>query len=50
MNHDFAYLSTSGFLGLAIEKEPIKKSAKAAYAVAGVNWDGSCTNRPGARF
>ncbi len=45
MNHAFAYLSTSGFLGL-----PIDHSPKKPYAVAGVNWDGSCTNRPGARF
>ncbi len=50
MNHGFAYLSTSGFLGLALEKEPIDKVANKPYAVAGINWDGSCTNRPGARF
>ena len=45
MDHAFAYLSTSGFLGLLIDK-----TAKKSYAVAGINWDGSCTNRPGARF
>ena len=45
MDHAFAYLSTSGFLGL-----PIDKAAKKPYVIAGINWDGSCTNRPGARF
>ena len=45
MNHGFAYLSTSGFLGI-----PIDKAANRPYAIAGINWDGSCTNRPGARF
>jgi len=51
MNHAFAYLSTSGFLGLPIEKPlSIDKTAKKPYAIAGINWDGSVTNRPGARF
>ncbi len=57
MNHQFAYLSTSGFLGLAIEKTDAfektlaaEKIANTAFTVAGINWDGSCTNRPGARF
>ena len=51
MNHAFAYLSTSGFLGLPIEKPlAIEKGAKKPYAIAGINWDGSVTNRPGARF
>ena len=45
MDHAFAYLSTSGFLGL-----PIDKAAKKPYVIAGINWDGSCTHRPGARF
>jgi agmatinase len=40
---DFAYLSRSGFLGAApAQAQP--------FAVAGVAWDGSTTNRPGARF
>ncbi|HPX89757.1 MAG TPA: agmatinase [Methylophilaceae bacterium] len=46
MDHAFAYLSTSGFFGLPIDKTPAHKR----FAIAGVNWDGSCTNRPGARF
>ena len=45
MSHGFSYLSTSGFLGI-----PIDKTANKPYAIAGINWDGSCTNRPGARF
>lgn len=51
MNHAFAYLSAGGFLGL-----PITSEAQAAatsgkpFAIVGVNWDGSVTNRPGARF
>lgn len=47
MNHAFAYLSTSGFLGLPITAD---KATKKPFAVAGINWDGSVTNRPGARF
>ncbi|MDZ4141296.1 MAG: agmatinase [Methylotenera sp.] len=51
MEHAFAYLSTSGFLGLPIVKDlPVDKAANKPYAIAGINWDGSCTNRPGARF
>ncbi|MGB2831495.1 MAG: arginase family protein, partial [Methylotenera sp.] len=48
MNHAFAYLSTGGFLGVPIAKD--SASTKKPYAIAGINWDGSCTNRPGARF
>lgn len=40
----FAFLSHGGFL-----KAPLP-SALSRYAVAGVAWDGSVTNRPGARF
>jgi agmatinase len=47
MNHAFAYLSTSGFLGLPIGPAA---SPNKPFTMAGINWDGSCTNRPGARF
>jgi agmatinase len=40
----FAYLSNNTFL-----KAP-PANASTRFAVAGVNWDGSVTNRPGARF
>jgi agmatinase len=40
----FPYLSHAGFLGAA------KASPDHPFAVAGVCWDGSVTNRPGARF
>ncbi|WP_298825031.1 agmatinase [uncultured Piscinibacter sp.] len=40
----FAFLSNNAFL-----KAP-PASAKTRYAVAGIAWDGSVTNRPGARF
>jgi agmatinase len=40
----FAYLSNNAFL-----KAP-SASAATPYAVAGIAWDGSVTNRPGARF
>ena len=38
----FAYLSNNTFLKAA------PADASTPYAVAGVNWDGSVTNRPGA--
>ena len=44
----FAYLSTGGFLKAPSTERPDGSSAH--YAVAGVAWDGSVTNRPGARF
>jgi len=51
MNHAFAYLSTSGFLGLPITTgDSTAAIAPKPFAIAGVNWDGSVTNRPGARF
>ena len=40
----FPYLSHAGFLGAA------KATPEHRFAVAGVCWDGSVTNRPGARF
>jgi agmatinase len=40
----FPYLSHAGFLGAA------KATPDHPFAVAGVCWDGSVTNRPGARF
>ena len=40
----FAFLSNNAFL-----KAP-PASAATPYAVAGIAWDGSVTNRPGARF
>lgn len=40
----FAFLSDNAFL-----KAP-RDDARARYAVAGIAWDGSVTNRPGARF
>jgi agmatinase len=49
MNHTFAYLSGGGFLGLPIASDPAAAAGK-RFAVAGVNWDGSVTNRPGARL
>lgn len=40
----FAFLSNSAFL-----KAPLR-DAERRFAVAGIAWDGSVTNRPGARF
>lgn len=40
----FAFLSDTGFL----KAPPIDAGSR--YAVAGIAWDGSVTNRPGARF
>ena len=44
----FAYLSTGGFLKAPAAE--LSDGRRAHYAVAGVAWDGSVTNRPGARF
>lgn len=49
MNHTFAYLSAGGFLGLPIAADQASAADK-PFAVAGVTWDCSVTNRPGARF
>jgi agmatinase len=44
-DHEFPYLSASGFL-----KSPPREAARQRrFCVAGVNWDGSVSNRPGAR-
>jgi agmatinase len=43
MQHQFAFLSDSTFL-----KAP--RAADQRFAVAGIAWDGSVTNRPGARM
>ena len=48
MNHAFAYLAAGGFLGLPIT--PAASSTDKPFGIAGVNWDGCVTNRPGARF
>lgn len=40
---DFAYLSRAGFLGAC-------PATDQPFAVAGIAWDGSTTNRPGARM
>ena len=51
MNHAFAYLSAGGFLGLPITPDaPPYALSNKPFAIAGINWDGSVTNRPGARF
>jgi agmatinase len=46
MDHGFAFIQTGGFLGLPISTDDKSKQ----FAVAGICWDGSVTNRPGARF
>ena len=51
MNHAFAYLSAGGFLGLPITPDAVSSQGSSKpFAIAGVNWDGSVTNRPGARL
>jgi agmatinase len=47
MDHGFAFIQTGGFLGLPIATN---NDVKKRFAVAGICWDGSVTNRPGARF
>ena len=44
--HDFAFLSDSSFLRVPRQAAP----AERPLAIAGIAWDGSTTNRPGARF
>ena len=41
---NFAFLSDTAFMKVA------RHDAQAPYAIAGIAWDGSVTNRPGARF
>ena len=45
-DHAFPYLSSGGFL----LEPPRAQAAQRRYCVAGIAWDGSVTNRPGARF
>ncbi|TXG79490.1 MAG: agmatinase [Rhodocyclaceae bacterium] len=45
-DHAFPYLSSGGFL----LEPPRDRAAQRRYCVAGIAWDGSVTNRPGARF
>jgi agmatinase len=50
MPHDsFAYLTNTAFGGF-LNAPPPAANADAPFAVAGIAWDGSVTNRPGARF
>lgn len=44
--HEFAYLDESSFLRAG----PLARRAGAPLGLAGLSWDGSTTNRPGARF
>jgi agmatinase len=51
MNHAFPYLSAGGFLGLPMAAEALATvDSSKPYAIAGVTWDGSVSNRPGARL
>lgn len=47
MDHGFAYVTNGGFLGVPFEHEG---NSNKKFAVAGICWDGSVTNRTGARF
>jgi agmatinase len=50
MPHDsFAYLTNTAFGGF-LNAPPPAANADVPFAVAGIAWDGSVTNRPGARF
>jgi agmatinase len=50
MPHDsFAYLSNTAFGGF-LNAPPPTAHPDAPFALAGIAWDGSVTNRPGARF
>jgi len=51
MNHEFPYLSGGGFLGLPITPDaPSAAESGKPFAMAGINWDGSVTHRPGTRL
>jgi agmatinase len=50
MDHGFAFIQTGGFLGLPISAGQSERKVSKRFAVAGICWDGSVTNRPGARF
>jgi len=47
MDHGFAYVMTGGFLGVPFSTDGI---ANKTFGIAGISWDGSVTNRTGARF
>ncbi len=50
MSHDaFAYLTNTTFGGF-LNAPALDRAPDAAFVVAGIAWDGSVTNRPGARF
>jgi agmatinase len=48
-DHQFAYLTSTSHPGF-LNAPPLQARSDAAFVVAGVAWDGSTTNRPGARF
>lgn len=48
-DHSFAYLTSTSHPGF-LNAGPPDAHATAPFAVAGIAWDGSTTNRPGARF
>ncbi|MGL4234183.1 MAG: agmatinase [Casimicrobium sp.] len=51
MPHEsFAYLANTAFGGFLNSPAPSATVKPAPFAVAGLAWDGSVTNRPGARF
>jgi agmatinase len=47
MDHAFAYVTNGGFLGVPFSTDGV---AQTKFALAGISWDGSVTNRTGARF
>lgn len=47
MDHGFAYVTNGGFLGVPFATDG---NSNKSFAVAGICWDGSVTNRTGARF
>jgi len=48
-DHQFAFLTSTGFPGF-LNAPPLAARSDAEFVVAGIAWDGSTTNRPGARF
>ena len=48
-DHQFAYLTSTTHPGF-LNAPPLEQRPAAPFVVAGVAWDGSTTNRPGARF
>lgn len=51
MTHEsFAFNTNTTFGGFLNAPAPSREGAIAPFAVAGIAWDGSVTNRPGARF